>query len=265
VRKLLPPPAFALEQVSHRYPAARGELAPMPILERASFVAPSAGLLGLTGPSGVGKSTLLRLLAGMDEPCAGTVRVLGEPVPFRARRALRAHREAVALALQAAPLVAHLDARQNAALPLLLRGLPAQATLRAAEALLASLGLEHEARQRPHELSGGQKQRVSLVRALLCGERLVLADEPTAGLDAASSELVIAELRAALHAQRRSVIVASHDARLLAACDVVFELADGALQERAASHAALADASAVEHVSTCVPAPPRLARASGSF
>lgn len=184
-------------------------------------------LVAIVGPSGSGKSTLLHLLAGVDVPDAGRVIVAGVPLHALsddARAVLRRRR--IGLVFQACNLVPLLTALENVALPLLLDGAPPRRARTRALDVLASLDLAKRAGHTPDRLSGGEAQRVAVARALVAGPRLVLADEPTGSLDAASAEGVLALLRDAA-AGGTAVVLVTHDPRAAAYADRVVRLGDG--------------------------------------
>jgi len=139
--------------------------------------------LVLVGPSGGGKSTLLRILAGLDVPIAGTVAFEGEPLP-RDEAGLRGYRRTVGTVFQAYNLFPHLTAMQNLLLPLVqVHGLTEAAARDRVREPLERFGLAAHAHKRPAELSGGQKQRVAILRALVVRPRRLFLDEPTSALD----------------------------------------------------------------------------------
>jgi polar amino acid transport system ATP-binding protein len=139
--------------------------------------------LVLVGPSGGGKSTLLRILAGLDVPIAGTVGFDGEPLP-RDEAGLRGYRRTVGTVFQAYNLFPHLTAMQNLLLPLVqVHGLTEAAARDRVREPLERFGLAAHAHKRPAELSGGQKQRVAILRALVVQPRRLFLDEPTSALD----------------------------------------------------------------------------------
>jgi ABC-type lipoprotein export system ATPase subunit len=187
-----------------------------------------AGLLtAVTGPSGSGKTTLLQLLAGLDLPTAGEVRVLGT-TPAELDRAGRAllRRGHVAVLGQQPALTPFLSARENVDLGLALRGVDADADT-ALEAL-AGVGLEERAAQRVDRLSAGERARVGIARAVAARPDLLLVDEPTARLDAANALAVAAVLARLARERGTAVVCATHD-------PLVIEQADRELPLRAAS------------------------------
>ncbi|MGH3023559.1 MAG: ATP-binding cassette domain-containing protein [Gaiellaceae bacterium] len=188
-------------------------------------VFPGGGLTAVTGPSGSGKTTLLHLLAGLDVPTAGDVLVLGEAVGSLGRDArARFRAEHVALVSQDVGLVPFLTAAENVELGLSLREVePDEATARAAEAL-AAVGLAGVAGRRAGDLSSGQRERVAVARALAARPRLLLADEPTARLDAANALAVARLLLALARETGAAVVCATHDPLLVEHADAHLDL-----------------------------------------
>ncbi|HEY8965954.1 MAG TPA: amino acid ABC transporter ATP-binding protein [Candidatus Methylacidiphilales bacterium] len=187
--------------------------------------------LALIGPSGGGKSTLLRIVAGLEEPTSGEVRWNGAPLP-RDEAGLRAHRRRIGFVFQAHNLFPHLTALENLVLPLVeVHGLsPGEARERSL-GLLARFRLERHAGKRPAALSGGQRQRVALVRAVAAQPQAVLLDEPTSALDPEMTVEVL-DMIGELRAEGRDLIVVTHSmgfARQVA--DEVAFLAEGRIAE----------------------------------
>jgi len=153
------------------------------VLDRLALTTGEIQALVLVGPSGGGKSTLLRILAGLDLPAAGRVAFDGEPLP-RDEPGLLAYRRSVGTVFQAYNLFPHLTALDNLVLPLVhVHGLARPEALERVREPLARFGLAAHAHKRPAELSGGQKQRVAIVRALVVRPRRLFLDEPTSALD----------------------------------------------------------------------------------
>ncbi len=199
-------------------------------LRGVDLIVPPGELLFLTGPSGSGKTTLLSIVGCVLSPSDGLVRVLGQEVGALDERALAAFRlEALGFVFQGHNLVASLSALENVRLPLLLQGVhPREAEARAAE-MLARVGLAEKRGRKPRDLSGGQKQRVAIARALVAAPPLVLADEPTASLDAKSGQEVM-ELLAAMAAEGgHTVVVVTHDSRIFHFADRTVAIEDGRL------------------------------------
>ena len=171
-----------------------------PVLAGVDLRIADAHALVLIDPSGGGKSTLLRMLGGLEAPTAGSLELNGVALPYADETALRRHRTRTGFVFQAHNLFPHLDALRNITLPLeRVHGLPAADAEEQALALLRRFRLEAQARQRPYQLSGGQRQRVAIARALAVKPQLLLFDEPTSALDPDMTAEVldtIAELRA---------------------------------------------------------------------
>jgi putative ABC transport system ATP-binding protein len=179
----------------------------------------------IVGPSGSGKSTLLHVLAGLDEPTVGTVEW---PLLGAHPRSLDAG--TVGVVFQGPSLLPALDATENVALPLLLRGMPDGAAMSRARDALDALGLGALARLLPEELSGGQAQRVAVARALAPEPRLVIADEPTGQLDHVAAGAVIASLNDAAAASGAAIVVSTHDAAIADLFAERWIMADGTIE-----------------------------------
>ncbi len=186
-------------------------------------------LVGVTGPSGAGKTSLLAALAGVLAPAAGAVLLDGQPVADRDDAVSRG----VVLIPQGNALLRILSAVENVAVPLVAgvgrrRRRAADELRERAEAALASVGLAESGGQLLEELSGGQQQRVAVARGLAQSGRFVLADEPTSELDAANRTRVMALLRSEA-SRGAGVLVATHDPEAAAVCDAELHLSDGVL------------------------------------
>jgi polar amino acid transport system ATP-binding protein len=196
-------------------------------------------VLVLIGPSGGGKSTLLRLLAGLDAPDAGSVRLDGREMDFR-EPALLLHRRRMGMVFQSANLFPHLTARRNITLPLVhVHGLGAPEADARADELLRRFGLDGHAEKTPGQLSGGQKQRVAIVRAVAVRPELLLLDEPTSALDPEMAGEVL-DLIAELRAEGRDLVLATHHAAFArAVADTVALVAGGVIAESGTAAAVL--------------------------
>ncbi len=215
--------ARGLRRVYGRGPAARA------VLDGVSFDVAAGELVAILGPSGSGKSTLLNLLGGLDRPTTGDVVIAGQSLGALRESALaRFRRTSIGFVFQSFHLIPELSAWENVLLPARLAG-DRDGGRRRAHALVESLGLPDVIHQLPINLSGGECQRVAIARALVMDPPLVLADEPTGNLDAASGTGVIDEL-GRITAAGRTVILVTHDDRLAAASDRVVPLRDGRLE-----------------------------------
>ncbi|MGN6244724.1 MAG: ABC transporter ATP-binding protein [Motilibacteraceae bacterium] len=199
------------------------------ILDGVDVLARPGRILAVTGPSGSGKSTLLGVLAGQVRPDEGEVR-LGDRVLGERDRRGDGTGPSLGIVLQGYGLLPVLTASENVELPLQLRGVPrAQVRARAARALVrAGLGevVEGAADRLAEELSGGQQQRVAVARGLVVDPDVLLADEPTSELDAATRDVVVAALREEAGAGA-TVVLATHDPEVAAVCDAEIHLVDG--------------------------------------
>jgi putative ABC transport system ATP-binding protein len=197
------------------------------ILDGIDFTVAAGSALAITGSSGSGKSTLLGLMAGLDVPSAGSVKLAGQDLfslDEDGRARLRARH--VGFVFQSFQLLPNLTALENVMLPLELAGRPAAEPARA---MLERVGLGERLNHYPRTLSGGEQQRVSLARAFVMEPALLFADEPTGSLDAATGERII-ELMFELHREHRAtLILVTHDAALAARCQHRLILAAGRL------------------------------------
>jgi putative ABC transport system ATP-binding protein len=184
----------------------------------------------IVGPSGSGKTTLLNMIGCIDLPDAGRIEVSGEDVLRLSDNALADFRARhIGYVFQAFNLIPVLSAFENVEYPLLLLGISPSERRRKTDAMLAAVGLEAQANQRPNELSGGQKQRVAIARALVKEPTLVLADEPTANLDSVTGAAIIALMRQMQESFHTSFIFSTHDDRLMREADQTFSIRDGML------------------------------------
>jgi putative ABC transport system ATP-binding protein len=182
--------------------------------------------VAIMGESGVGKSTLLNLIAGLDAPDSGEVLVDGQPMAaLDDDAATRLRRSRMGFIFQAFHVLPHLTLLQNVALPLLLNN----ASLARAGEMLAAVGLDGRGNDFPRQLSGGEMQRVAIARALVHRPALVLADEPTGNLDPETADSVLALLRAEIKASGASAIMVTHSHAAAAKADKILILSRSGL------------------------------------
>jgi len=183
---------------------------PLKVLDDVTFEATFEHTLALVGPSGGGKSTLLRLLAGLDRADAGTIRVDGEELEPR-EEMLRCYRKRIGIVFQAYNLFPHLTALENVVLALTqVHGLPRGRAMERAEEVLRRFQLAGHAGKQPAHLSGGQRQRVAIARALAIEPRFLLLDEPTSALDPEMTAEVL-DVIAELRGSGRPIILVTHE------------------------------------------------------
>jgi putative ABC transport system ATP-binding protein len=218
-------PMIELEDLTMRY-AVDGRA--VDVLRGVDVAIAAGESVAVIGPSGSGKTTLLLLLAGLEKPRGGSIRLGGASMAELDADALAdLRRDRVGIIFQAFHLVPSLTALGNVALPLEIAGNPA-ARERAGR-MLERVGLAHRAQHYPAQLSGGEQQRVAIARALVHAPALLLADEPTGNLDKRTGEKV-GDILFELHDESEStLIVATHDARMAQRCDRVLQLDEGRL------------------------------------
>ena len=204
-------------------PAAAG---PVNILTGVDLSVRPGEAVGIVGPSGSGKTSLLMVLAGLEAATAGTVRVAGQELTRMGEDALaRFRRDTVGIVFQAFHLIPTMTALENVSIPMELAGLR-DAGDRAADSL-RSVGLGHRLRHLPGQLSGGEQQRVALARAFASRPKLLLADEPTGNLDAATGQVVMDLLFGLQEGSGTTLMLITHDPVLAARCGRQVRIADG--------------------------------------
>jgi len=184
----------------------------------------------LVGPSGCGKTTLISIVAGLLDPTAGDVSVLGEDLTRMNGRKVEFRRRNIGFVFQQYNLLPALTAAENAAVPLIIAGQPRGAAIAKATEMLAVLGMEDRARALPSQLSGGQQQRVAIARSLIHEPRLLVCDEPTAAIDAQAGRAVMELLREVALQPDRAVIVVTHDSRVFEFGDRTIYMSDGRVE-----------------------------------
>jgi putative ABC transport system ATP-binding protein len=220
-------PLVVLEDVHLTLGSAAG---PVNILRGVSLAIATGETVSLVGPSGSGKSTVMMVMGGLERPSAGRVRLDGNDLGRLDEDALaRLRRAHIGIVFQAFHLIPTMTALENVALPLELGG--RRDAFSAAAQGLVEVGLGHRMTHYPGQLSGGEQQRVAIARAFIAGPKLLLADEPTGNLDAATGRLVIDCLFEHQTRHGTTLLLITHDASVAERCERQIHLLDGRIIE----------------------------------
>ena len=202
----------------------------VPVLRDITLAIPHGDFIALMGPSGSGKSTLLNLIAGIDKPDAGELRVGGEDITRFGEAELADWRARnVGFIFQFYNLMPVLDAFENVELPLLLTGLAKRERRVRVETALSLVGLADRMEHYPNELSGGQQQRVAIARALISDPTIIVADEPTGDLDRKSADEILELLERLVDEFGKTVLMVTHDPRAAERAHATLHLDKGVL------------------------------------
>lgn len=188
--------------------------------------------VAIVGTSGSGKSTMLSLLAGLETPTAGKIKIKGKPIHKMTESQLVDFRlRNVGFIFQAFNLMPTLNVIENAAFPLACRGLSKKKRDARAAALLKEMGLGEHLKHKPFELSGGQQQRVSIARAIITQPDIIFADEPTGNLDSGTSEQIMQLLRGIVERDKSTLIMVTHDMDKARYADRIVKILDGRIAD----------------------------------
>jgi lipoprotein-releasing system ATP-binding protein len=220
-------PVLSIRGLERSYVTGAGALT---VLRGADIDVMPGEIVGLIGPSGSGKSSLLHAAGLLERPNAGRITVLGRDCSdLNDRDRTRIRLATIGFVYQFHHLLPEFTALDNVALPLMIAGKARAAARARASILLGELGLEHRTNHQPAQMSGGEQQRVAVARALANSPRLLLADEPTGNLDPTTSTAVFENLYALARSQGVAALVATHNLDLARHMDRVFALRDGHL------------------------------------
>ena len=203
-------------------------------LDKATMHVRQGEFVALAGPSGCGKSTLLHLLAALDHPDSGTIRVNGQDLDGHKSLSQYRARE-IGIVFQLDNLLPTLAASENVQVPMFETGLSPRERREKADRILALVGLEGKEHSRPAQLSGGERQRVAIARALANDPPVLLADEPTGRLDSASGRRILDLLHDIRKQRGLTVILVTHDASVAKRADRIVHMLDGRITADAAA------------------------------
>ena len=198
---------------------------PVSVFENLTMSVQTGEMLAVVGPSGIGKSTLLHLLGGLDRPDRGKITVADRELTTMSNDDLaRWRNRSVGFVFQFHHLLPEFSAVENVAMPGWIGRVDREEALQRASSLLSELGLDSRARHFPNQLSGGEQQRVAIARALLTNPQVFLADEPTGNLDLETSERVFDLMRECHRKRGLTSVIVTHNPELASRCDRIFEM-----------------------------------------
>ncbi len=216
---------MALLEVRGLSKSYRDAAVPVAVFEALDLEVESGEMVAVVGPSGIGKSTLLHLLGGLDRPDSGTISIDGRSITTMSSDQLSRFRNRnVGFVFQFHHLLPEFTAAENVAMPGWIGRVPRKAALDSAAGLLGELGLSQRSQHYPSQLSGGEQQRVAIARALLASPLLLLADEPTGNLDAETSDLVFDLMRECHQKRKLTSVIVTHNRELASRCDRIYEM-----------------------------------------
>jgi putative ABC transport system ATP-binding protein len=219
-------PRIEMRQLTRRLPSGDRELT---ILDHVDLTIDPGEFVAVLGPSGSGKSTLLALMAGLDRPTSGEIRIDGAPIQAMSEDALALlRRRKIGFVFQSFQLLSNLTARENVLLPIELLGL--SNPFARADELLAAVGLADRGHHYPSQLSGGEQQRVALARAFAARPPILLADEPTGNLDGATGRRVLELLTELRSREGTTLVLVTHDPAVAALAGRQIHLLDGRVE-----------------------------------
>ncbi|WP_296864242.1 ABC transporter ATP-binding protein [Thermosyntropha sp.] len=201
-------------------------------LNNINLVIPPEEITCILGTSGSGKSTLLNMMAGLEKPTRGSIKIYGLPVEKMNEKQLALFRQKyIGFIFQSYNLLPSLTALENVALPLTFRGVPRQKREKMAMAMLKAVGLAKHARHKPSEMSGGQQQRVGIARAFVIKPKVIFADEPTGNLDSKTTREVMEIMVNITRENHSNLILVTHDSSVASYADRIVHILDGNIEK----------------------------------
>jgi putative ABC transport system ATP-binding protein len=224
-------PRIEIRQLTRKLPSGDRELT---ILDQIDLTIQPGEFTAVLGPSGSGKSTLLALMAGLDRPTSGEIRIDGTPIQSMSEDQLALlRRHKIGFVFQSFQLLGNLTARENVLLPIELLGQPDP--VGRANDLLAAVGLADRGHHYPSQLSGGEQQRVALARAFAARPAILLADEPTGNLDGATGRRILELLSELRRREGTTLVLVTHDPAVASLADRQIHLRDGRVEREVSS------------------------------
>lgn len=201
-------------------------------LNNINLIIPPGEITAILGTSGSGKSTLLNMMAGLEKPTRGTIKIYGLPVEKMNENKLALFRQKyIGFIFQSYNLLPSLTALENVALPLVFRGIPYKKREKLALEMLKAVGIAKYAHHKPSQMSGGQQQRVGIARAFVTRPRVVFADEPTGNLDSKTTREVMELMVRITRENKRNLIIVTHDINVASYADRIIHILDGDIEK----------------------------------
>lgn len=201
-------------------------------LDGVSFQIYEGEFIAIVGTSGSGKSTLLNMLAGLEPPSKGSIKLGNKRMDgMKEKQLVRMRRKHMGFIFQSYNLIGTMDAKDNVAMPLMFRGVGAKERERRAKEILKLMGLGKHMRHLPSQMSGGQQQRVGIARALVTEPKIIFADEPTGNLDSGTTKEILTILRDTVNKKNNTLVMVTHDRNLAQVADRVIHIKDGRIRK----------------------------------
>lgn len=201
-------------------------------LDSISFEIEKGEFCCLLGTSGSGKSTLLNLMAGLEKPTRGEIKINNYNLEkLHERQLAKLRQKYIGFVFQSYNLLEHLTALENVTLPLIFKGVPKRKREKKAKEMLKAVGLENRMNHKPSQMSGGQQQRVSIARAFISNPEIVFADEPTGNLDSKTTLEIMKLITEMAEEYKQTLIIVTHDLELSRYADKIIQIKDGNIEK----------------------------------